>query len=380
MMNLRKILLTAAASVAGASMMVSAPAFADVKAGVDAWGAGDYTKAVAEWRGPAEAGDADAQFNMAQAYRLGRGVEEDPRQAEVFYSRAAAQGHIKAADNYGLLLFQDGRREQAMPYVQAASDRGDPRAQYLLGIAHFNGDLVEKDWVRAYALLTMANSAGLPQAAPAISQMDSFIPLDQRQRAQTLAVTMKREADARRISQMAAADLGSASGGAGNGSPVRAVTAPPRVAAPVARPPVVAARTSEIPRPIPTTTVAPSVTAARAAVAEAARVTGTSSPAQAGADFARPGTAPAPVRAATPPPARAAVTPAPAPRAAAPAPGSGKRGWPVARPARGIFGARQCRPFVDTPFGHRRFVGQAQVPGARWPPYQAAGRRFRQPQ
>jgi len=43
-----------------------------------------------------------------------------------------------------LMLFQDGRREEALPYVQAASTRGDPRAQYLLGVAHFNGDLVDR--------------------------------------------------------------------------------------------------------------------------------------------------------------------------------------------------------------------------------------------
>ena len=191
----------------GALLAGAGPALADVKAGVDAWARGNYDAAVREWRDPAAAGDADAQFNMAQAYRLGRGVEQNPKQAEILYAQAAAQGHVKAADNYGLLLFQDGRREEAMPYVQAASDRGDPRAQYLLGIAHFNGDIVPRDWVRAYALLTLANGAGLPQAPPALQQMDSFIPLAQRQAAQALAQQLKRDGDARRAQQLAAVDL-----------------------------------------------------------------------------------------------------------------------------------------------------------------------------
>jgi TPR repeat protein len=39
------------------------------------------------------------------------------------------------------MLFQDGRREAALPYVRDAARRGDPRSQYLLGIAYFNGDL-----------------------------------------------------------------------------------------------------------------------------------------------------------------------------------------------------------------------------------------------
>ena len=289
--------------LAGGMLAFAAPAMADVKAGVEAWGNGDYGRAVAEWRQPAAAGDADAQFNLAQAYRLGRGVEADQNQAETLYQRAAAKGHLKAADNYGLLLFQDGRREQAMPYVVAAAERGDPRSQYLLGIAHFNGDMVEKDWERAYALLTLANGAGLPQAAPAIMQMDSFIPLVQRERAQNLATQMKRDADARRASQMAAADLSMGQQRTAS-APLVSQPAPFRPAAPRA----VASGASNIPRSIPSIPMPPSsVAVAQAAVAEAARVTGTSSPSEAGADFARPtvSSAPAPALA----PARAAATP-----------------------------------------------------------------------
>jgi TPR repeat protein len=136
---------TFAVLLAGLALASAVPAQADVKAGVDAWAAGDFAHAIAEWKGPAAKGDADALFNLAQAYRLGRGVPEDLKQAEKLYARAAAQGHLKAADNYGLLLFQDGRREEAMPYVTAAAEGGDPRAMYLLGFAILNGDLVPGD-------------------------------------------------------------------------------------------------------------------------------------------------------------------------------------------------------------------------------------------
>jgi len=90
------------------------PAHADVKAGVDAWSQGDYAGAVREWEAPAAAGDPDALFNLAQAYRLGRGVPTDPARAEALYARAAADGHLQAADIYGLMLFEQGRREQAL--------------------------------------------------------------------------------------------------------------------------------------------------------------------------------------------------------------------------------------------------------------------------
>lgn len=292
-----RVLTVAALATVGAAMSVATPAFADVKAGVDAWSRGDFDRAVAEWRAPAEAGDPDAQFNLAQAYRLGRGVQTDLSRAEQLYFSAASQGHMRAADTYGLMLFQGGRREQALPYVQAAARRGDPRAQYLLGIAHFNGDLVEKDWVRAYALLTLANSEGLPQAAGGIAQMDTYVPLDQRQTAASLAAQMRRSADATRSREFAAADLARDAGMIASATPLSvADPAPQPVSSPVSSSPIASRETL------------PSVVAARQAVTEAARVSGTESPATAGADFARPG----PQDASTQPsPTRVALRPTP---------------------------------------------------------------------
>ena len=198
----------AAASGAAALALASAPSVADVKTGVDAWSKGDFTRAVNEWQGPAQAGDADALFNLAQAYRLGRGVPADITRARELYAEAAQKGHVKAADNYGLLLFQQGEQSSAMPLIRDAAERGDPRAQYVLGLSHFNGDYAAKDWVRAYAMLTLAQSAGLPQAKPAITQMDQFIPMEQRQQAQVVAREIEAEAGKRRATELAALDLG----------------------------------------------------------------------------------------------------------------------------------------------------------------------------
>lgn len=189
-------------------------AHADVKAGVDAWAAGNFAKAVAEWRGPADAGDPDAQFNLAQAYKLGRGVPRDFTRAEALYAAAATKGHLQASDNYGLMLFQRGERAKAMPYIRAAAERGDARAQYIYGLAMFNGDGVEKDWLRAYAYASMAQQAGLPQATGALAQMDRHITMADRQKAVVLAGKLASEIEARRARQVAAVDLGGAPGGA----------------------------------------------------------------------------------------------------------------------------------------------------------------------
>ena len=295
-----------AALALGAGVVLSHPAAADTKAGVDAWTRGDFAAAVKEWQVQAARGDGDAVFNLGQAYRLGKGVPQDLPKAEQLFGQAAGMGHLQAADNYGLLLFQRGERAKALPFLRAAADRGDPRAQYLLGISHFNGDLVPKDWVRAYALVTLAQQQGLPQSAGALAQMDQYIPLDQRQQGVQLAAELGSQADATRARQLAAVDLGS------------------QVAAGAA--------------PVPTQPMkGPTVASASDAVSQAQRVAGRDSAATAGADYARPAVkvtappAPAPVP-------RPAVKPAPAPAPAPPAPALASAGgtWRVQLGAFGV--------------------------------------------
>jgi uncharacterized protein len=176
--------------------MIGTSASADVKTGVDAWSRGDYPAAIKEWRPLAINGDADAQFNLGQAYKLGRGVPVDFKLAEGWYRKAADQGHFQAEDNLGLILFQNGDRPKAMPYIEKSANRGEPRAQYVYATALFNGDLAKKDWVRAYALMTRASANGLNQASASLAQMDQFIPLEQRQKG--LAMARDIEASAQR--------------------------------------------------------------------------------------------------------------------------------------------------------------------------------------
>jgi uncharacterized protein len=201
----------------------SAPAFADVKAGVDAWSRGEYEAAVKQWREPALKGDPDAQFNMGQAYKMGRGVKADLNVALDWYKKAAAKGHLQAADSYGHLLHYQGKIAESLPYLQASSDRGDPRAQYLLATELFNGSNISKDWVRAYALMTRASSAGMAPASRSLSQMDQYIPLEQRQAGTVLAGELEQRAGKARAAQIA-------------GFPIN-TTPPSKAANPVAVPP-----------------------------------------------------------------------------------------------------------------------------------------------
>lgn len=223
---------------AGAVLILAQPALADVKAGVDAWQQGDYAKAVAIWQPLAQSGDPDAQFNMGQAYKLGRGVKTDPSAAIDWYGKAARQGHARAEDNLGLLMFQQGDRAGALPYLQRAAERGEPRAQYIVGTALFNGDLTAKNWVRAYALMTRASESGLAQATASLRQMDKYIPQDQRDQ----AIAMARSIGQQNSSLAADEPRRPAPVAREAPAPVRSAqlppsaSSPPRTAEPAARP------------------------------------------------------------------------------------------------------------------------------------------------
>lgn len=187
-----KVPLVALALLAGGTMN----ALADVKTGVDAWAQGDYERAVSEWRPLAKAGDADAQFNMGQAYKLGRGVPANLATALDYYRMAALQGHDRATDNYGLLLFQQNRRIEAMPYIEQSAERGEPRAQYLLGVALFNGDLKPKNWPRAYAMMLRAQKGNLPQAVASLAQMEKYLSETNKAQGRALAAQMEGQGQA----------------------------------------------------------------------------------------------------------------------------------------------------------------------------------------
>ena len=248
------------AIVAGALLGIAIPALADVKAGVDAWQQGDYAKAIEQWRPLAQKGDPDAQFNMGQAYKLGRGVRPDLTVAMDWYRRAAVQGHLRAEDNLGLLMFQQGDRAGAMPYLDRAATRGEPRAQYIVGTALFNGDMIGKDWVRAYGLMTRASASGLIQATTSLEQMDKYIPEDQRKQGLALAANLE-QSEQRPILASATA------------APTRPAPPPARPAAPIrnrveASPPSV----EPTPRPAAQVAVAQSKPTPRAAVSGGWRI------------------------------------------------------------------------------------------------------------
>jgi hypothetical protein len=168
--------------------LIAAPLPAQsVKAGIEAWQRADYSAAVAIWRPLAEAGDADAQFNLGQAYRLGRGVTINLGAARTWFERAATKGHVDAQTMLGLLLFQNGDQVQGLKWLKQAAEQGEPRALLVYGTALYNGDAVTQDKVLGYAYVSRAAGLGLAPAKATLNQLDGLISPSDRAKGLALA-------------------------------------------------------------------------------------------------------------------------------------------------------------------------------------------------
>ena len=228
---MRNLLLSLA--ISGLALPASAQT---VHSGIEAWQKGDTAGAVAIWRPLAEAGDADAAFNLGQAYRLGKGVALDLSQAQNWLERAARKGHVDAQTTLGLLLFQNGNRVSAIRWLSRAAEAGEARALLMVGTALYNGDGITADPIKAYAYVSRAAAQGLAPAKATLADMDQVMPLEQRKRGVALAkqmVATKKPAEAPALPKTAAKPAAP--------KPVPPKSSAPKAAAPAATSPSVAA-------------------------------------------------------------------------------------------------------------------------------------------
>lgn len=135
---------------------------ADFKSGLDAANRGDFNAAQKEWKALAQKGDAESQYNLGALLLSGKLGQQDPKKAVAWIEKAANQGHVEAANALGM-LYHTGSKEfaqdfkKAYKYFLVAAKKGNPPAQFGLGVMLLNGQGVKKDvaagadWVRKAA-------------------------------------------------------------------------------------------------------------------------------------------------------------------------------------------------------------------------------------
>jgi TPR repeat protein len=120
----------------------------------------DYAQAVSWFRQAADQGLAGAQFNLGVMYRNGDGVPQDYAQAVAWYRQAAEQRDADAqlslgnAYHFGQGVSQD--YAQAVSWYRQAADQGLAGAQYSLGYAYEAGQGVPQDYVEAHKWRNLA--------------------------------------------------------------------------------------------------------------------------------------------------------------------------------------------------------------------------------
>ncbi len=108
----------------------------------------------------AEAGDADAQYAVGEAYLKGRGPTVNPQEALKWFRRAARQGHPKALYRLGYMHLRGigTRRDPARAFelIRRAAEAGYSPAQYQLGRMYAAGLGTERDYDAALEWLRKA--------------------------------------------------------------------------------------------------------------------------------------------------------------------------------------------------------------------------------
>ncbi|MCQ2069563.1 MAG: sel1 repeat family protein [archaeon] len=85
-------------------------------------------KAAKWYEKAAEQDITEAQVCIGRMYSNGNGVDTDIDRAMFWFEKAADKGHDEACYNYGLLLADDGRLEEAALYLQKAAAKRIPDA------------------------------------------------------------------------------------------------------------------------------------------------------------------------------------------------------------------------------------------------------------
>lgn len=200
-MRAKELLLALAVSLSSAAAVLAGP----VDDARLAYLEGDYDVVETVLIPAAEAGDANAQNIVGDAYDGGNGVERDPAKAREWWTKAAEQGFAKAQYNLGRMLAQgsdgiEADHAEAERWLTAAMDqdnadafnemgrmwaRGDGRAPdpakalefyrkgaalgsraaiSNVGAAYAVGEGVEVDYAVAFENLSRAAALGDPQA------------------------------------------------------------------------------------------------------------------------------------------------------------------------------------------------------------------------
>jgi TPR repeat protein len=112
----------------------------------------------------ADAGDANAQTMLGEAYRDSNGVPQNDALALKWFGKAANQGGDVAENDLGN-MYNIGAgvevdKKEAVRWYHKSAKQGNSKAMFNLGASYYNGDGVEVDQIASLAWFLLAQEAG----------------------------------------------------------------------------------------------------------------------------------------------------------------------------------------------------------------------------
>jgi TPR repeat protein len=127
----------------------------------------------------AEAGDVEAQRNLAIRLDGGDGIQRDPGAAALWVKRAAEGGDAWSQTTFAIELRKSKKvkdERESIRWLSMAADQGDPRAQFNLGLHHFLGVGTPVDVEAAAVSLLRASLRGFEDARKLFDENRPNIP------------------------------------------------------------------------------------------------------------------------------------------------------------------------------------------------------------
>jgi TPR repeat protein len=135
----------------------------------------EWDRALPACQGEARDGNVASQRTLGTLYDRGLGTEVNPKQAAVWYRRAADAGDRAALYRLGALE-RDGRGVRrddkgAVDLFRQSAGHGDPDAQSAMGTAYERGVGVKRDYAQAVDWYRKAADQGRPGAAYRLGEL-----------------------------------------------------------------------------------------------------------------------------------------------------------------------------------------------------------------
>ena len=110
-----------------------------IAAGVNLSTASVQTQDVASLRKQAKEGNAEAQYELAKAYYVGKDVPKDEKQGLEWLRKSASQGH-PGAEFALAVLYRDKDPKQGLDWLRKSAGHGLAKAEYQLAVVYIKGE------------------------------------------------------------------------------------------------------------------------------------------------------------------------------------------------------------------------------------------------